>query len=213
MLASEKVQKTLFGVFIALLAAIAAVLVINRVTVGAPSQRAADVTNALDGNTMPAHARAANFTLTNQYGRRVSLNEDRGKVVVLTFIYSHCKNDCPFMVEQIKGALNMLGRDAGSIRVIGVSVQPRQDTRRSRLHFLAEHEMTGRMQYLDGPVKVLRRVWKKYGIAPETRKSPHSAFVLVINQQGIEKVGFPAIQLTSGGLAHDIRLLQRRPSA
>ena len=208
MLASEKVQKTLFGVFIALLAAIVVVLVVNRVTTGTSSRRAADVTE-FEGNSLP-NIRAANFTLTNQYGKRVTLSHDRGHVVVLAWIHSLCKNDCPFMVEQIKGALNLLPHHGRGVDVIGVSVEPKQDTMHNRRWFIAQHEMTGRMQYVNGPLKVMRRVWKDYAIQPVTPKADHSAFVFVISKTGREKIGFPSVQLTSGALAHDIRVLQRQ---
>src|SRR5579875_2308659 len=151
MLASLKVQKALLGVFLALLGAIAAVLVVDRVSAPQGSRRAADVRTlgpgGLEGNALP-DVRAANFTLTDQDGRRVTLSHDRGHVVVLTWIHSLCKDDCPFMVEQIKGALNLLPHDGRGVDVIGVSVEPGQDTVHNRRWFLAQHEMAHRMQYL-----------------------------------------------------------------
>jgi cytochrome oxidase Cu insertion factor (SCO1/SenC/PrrC family) len=208
MLASSKVQRGLVGVFVALLAAIAVVLVIDRADDTPTARRAADVTE-FQGNTLP-NVRAANFTLTSQNGKRVTLSHDRGHVVVLTWIHSLCKDDCPFMVEQIKGALNLLPDRGRGVDVIGVSVDPRQDTVHNRRWFLADHEMTGRMQYVSGPLKVMRRVWKDYAIQPVSPKADHSAFVFVISKSGYEKIGFPSVQLTSGALAHDIRVLERQ---
>jgi protein SCO1/2 len=208
MLASPKVQMGLVGVLVALLAAIAGVLVVERVSSAPSTRRAADVTE-FDGNTLP-HVRAANFTLTDQNGKRVSLSQDRGHVVVITWIHSLCKDDCPFMVEQIKGALNLLPDRGRGVDVIGVSVEPGQDTVRNRRRFLADHEMTHRMLYVNGPLKVMRRVWKDYSIQPVTPKADHSAFVFVISKSGYEQIGFPSVQLTAGALAHDIRVLQRQ---
>jgi cytochrome oxidase Cu insertion factor (SCO1/SenC/PrrC family) len=155
------------------------------------------------------HVRAANFTLTDQNGKSLTLSHDRGHVVVLAWIHSLCKNDCPFMVEQIKGALNLLPHRGRGVDVIGISVQPKQDTIHNRRWFLAEHEMTHRMQYVNGPLKVMRRVWKDYAIQPVTPQADHSAFVFVISKSGYEQIGFPSVQLTSGALAHDIRVLER----
>jgi cytochrome oxidase Cu insertion factor (SCO1/SenC/PrrC family) len=208
MLASPKVQRGLLGVFVALLAAIAVVLVVDRVSSAPTARRAADITE-FEGNALP-HVRAANFTLTNQNGRRVTLSHDRGHVVVLTWIHSLCKDDCPFMVEQIKGALNLLPHRGRGVDVIGVSVEPKQDTIHNRRWFLADHEMTHRMQYVSGPLKVMKRVWKDYAIQPVTPKADHSAFVFVISKSGYEQIGFPSVQLTSGALAHDISLLERQ---
>jgi len=208
MLASPKVQKGLLGLFLALVAAIAVVLVVDRIDSGPSARRAADVTE-FDGNVLP-HVRAANFSLTNQNGKRVTLSQDRGHVVVLTWIHSLCKDSCPFMVEQIKGALNLLPDRGRGVDVIGVSVEPGQDSIRHRRWFLAQHEMTHRMQFLNGPLTVMRRVWRSYGIQPVTPKADHSAFVFLISKTGVEQIGFPSVQLTSGALAHDIGVLERQ---
>lgn len=208
MLASPKVQKGLVGVLVVLLAAIAAVLVIDRATSTTTGRRAADITE-FDGNALP-HVRAADFTLTNQNGKRVTLSHDRGHVVVLAWIHSLCRDNCPFMVEQIKGALNLLPAGGRGVDVIGISVEPGQDSVRHRRRFLADHEMTHRMQYVSGSLKVMRRVWRSYGVQPVTPKADHSAFVFLISKRGIEQIGFPSVQLTSGALAHDIRVLERQ---
>jgi protein SCO1/2 len=89
---------------------------------------AAVVTGAqFDGPTMPPGLRAQNFSLVDQNGRRVTLSRYRGKVVILTFIHSLCHDACPFMVEQIKGALNDLSDDGRGVPTIGISVEPGQD--------------------------------------------------------------------------------------
>lgn len=210
MLASAKVQRALLGVLVALLAAIAAVLVVDRAGPDAGTGSVGTVAgNVLEGNTLPAHLKAADFTLRDENGRKVSLAADRGHVVVLTFIHSLCKDQCPFMVEQIKGALNLLPGRGRDVRVIGVSAEPREDTVHNRRRFLAKHEMTHRMEYLNGPEPVMRPIWKDYAVQPVTPKADHSTFVFLISPTGYEKVGIPAVQLTPGLLAHDIRALRR----
>jgi protein SCO1 len=210
MLSSVKLQRALAGVLVLLLAAIAVVLVAGRGGGSSGSQATAAATE-FNGPQMPANLHAAAFTLRDQNGRRVSLAADRGHVVVLTFIHSLCKDACPFMTEQIKGALNLLPDHGVGVRAIGVSVYPSQDTERNRRRFLAEHEMTGRMRFLNGPVPQMRRVWSAYHVTPETSQSPHLAYVLLIDKRGLERVGYAADQLTPDGLAHDIGVLERQP--
>jgi protein SCO1/2 len=211
MLASPKLQRALLLVLVALLAAIALIVVGNRGSTGAGP--AAQVTRSpFDGPTMPPHLRAADFSLTDQYGHRVSLAADRGKVVILTFIHSLCHDTCPFMVEQIKGGLNDLPGSGRNVPTIGVSVAPGEDTVKNRKAFLAKHQMTGRIQFVSGPMRAMRAVWHHYAIQPVTPKIDHSTFVLLIDKRGYERVGFAADQLTPEGLAHDIRVLQRERS-
>jgi cytochrome oxidase Cu insertion factor (SCO1/SenC/PrrC family) len=142
----------------------------------------------------------------------VTLSHYRGHVVVLTFIHSLCHDTCPFMVEQIKGALNDLPNDGHGIPAIGVSVEPSQDTVANRRAFLSRHEMTGRMAFVNGPLAVMRRVWHDYAIQPVTPRVDHSTFVLLIDKRGFERIGYAADQLTPEDLAHDIRVLERQPA-
>jgi len=159
--------------------------------------------------TMPAGLRAHDFTLRDQHNRPVRLSADRGHVVVLTFIHSLCHDACPLMVEQIKGALNLLPDGGAGVPAIGVSVDPPEDTAARRRAFLARHEMTGRLAFVNGPEAVMRPVFKAFAIQPVAAKGDHSTFVILIDKRGLERVGFPADQLTPEALAHDIRVLQR----
>jgi protein SCO1 len=209
MLASAKLQRALMLVLVALLTAICLILVTNR---GGGNGATATARSQFDGPPMPANLRAANFSLLDQHGHRVSLSRFRGKVVVLTFIHSKCRDTCPFMVEQIKGALNDLPDGGRQIPAIGVSVEPAQDTVASRIRFMREHQLENRMSFVNGPLSVMKRVWHDYAIAPVTPKADHSTFVLLIDKRGYERVGFAADQLTPEGLAHDIRVLEREPA-
>jgi protein SCO1/2 len=132
--------------------------------------------------------------------------------VVLTFIHSLCHDTCPFMVEQIKGALNELPGGGRDVPAIGVSAAPGEDTVANRNLFLTKHEMNGRMTFLNGPLPAMRRIWHAYAIQPVTPKIDHSTFVMLIDKRGYERVGFPADQLTPEQLAHDIRVLEREPA-
>jgi protein SCO1/2 len=206
MLGSSPAQRFLL-VLLALLVAALCVVIIDHPQ-GATVTAAA---SPFDGPTLPANLRAADFSLTDQYGHRVTLSQYRGHVVVLTFIHSLCHDACPLMVQDIKGALNELPRDGAGVIALGVSVDPSQDTRANRRMFLAKQGMTGRMRFLNGPRSYLKRVvWKDYAIAPqEGTVETHSAYILLISPSGFERVGFPADEATPGGVAHDIRVLER----
>lgn len=207
MLASVKLQRALLLILLALVGAIVFIVVTER---GPADGQSSSPSSEFDGPTMPPHLLAPDFTLTDQNGHRVSLAADRGKVVVLTFIHSLCHDTCPFMVEQIKGALNDLPGNGANIPTIGVSAAQAEDTTKNRKAFLAKHEMTGRMEFVNGPLPEMRRIWHAWHIQPVTPKVDHSTFVLLIDKHGYERVGFAADQLTPEDLAHDIRVLERQ---
>jgi protein SCO1 len=208
MLGTSAVQRFLLVLLVALVAALGVVL-LNR-----PQAAVRAAASPFDGPTLPAGLHAANFSLTDQSGHRVTLAHYRGHVIALTFIHSLCHDACPLMVQDIKGALSQLPGNGAGVIAIGVSVDPSQDTRANRQKFLAQQGMTGRMSFLNGPASYLKRVvWKDYAIAPENGTvENHSAYILLVDRAGLERVGFPADQATPEGLAHDIQVLERQPA-
>lgn len=149
---------------------------------------------------------ARDFALRDQDGRTVSLRQYRGRVVVLTFMYSTCRDTCPVTAQDILGALDDLGHD---VPALAVSVDPKNDTPRTAKAFLLRQHLTHRMQFLLGTRAQLAPVWKDYYIQPQGDGFEHSASVLLIDKRGRQRESFPVQQLVSEDLAHDIRLLER----
>ena len=151
------------------------------------------------------------FTLRDEAGRPVSLADFRGQVTVLTFLYTTCEDTCPVTATTIRGALDDLGHD---VPALAVSVDPANDTERSAQRFLSERRLSGgRMRFLLGARAQLAPVWKAYGIRPQGEHFEHSAYVLLIDRAGRQRVSFPVARLTSEGLVHDIRALEAEGEA
>ena len=125
---------------------------------------------------------------------------------MVTFLYTTCEDTCPLTAQQIRGALDELGHD---VPVLAVAVDPPRDTPESARRFLGEQRIAGRMRWLLGPERELRRQWKAYGIQPQTEHLEHSAYVILLDKTGRQRIGFPAGQVTPEALANDLRLLER----
>jgi protein SCO1/2 len=211
MTAGSTSQRALLGLLVILLAAIGVVLVTSSERSSAPTSAASTPATGFDGPVFPAGLRAPAFSLTDQNGQRVSLVEYRGRVVVLTFLHSQCKEACPLMAEDIKGALNLLPAGGQGVAAVAITAEPSEDSAANRRAFLTRHEMTGRMAYLNGPAPDLQHVWHAYHLAPTIpgQADDHTAFVILIDKSGTERLGYPVGQLTPESLAHDIRALER----
>src|SRR4051812_44003582 len=196
----RRLRWVLTGLIACAAAAIGAVLIADR-----GNDSAAQGSTEFAGALRPPGVPPKDFTLRDQDGKPASLAAYRGKVVVLTFMYSTCKDTCPLQADQIRGALDDLGGDAPP--ALTVSVDPANDTPDRAKSFLLKHSLTGRMRFLLGSRAQLAPVWKAYGIQPQGAAFDHSAYVLLIDKQGRQRIGFPLNQLTPEGLAHDIRLL------
>lgn len=156
------------------------------------------------GFVRPAGAEAPQFALRDQDGARATLAEYRGRPFVVTFVYSTCEDTCPALVDQVRGALDDLGAD---VPLLAVSVDPANDTPARAKRFLADRRMTGRARFLLGTERELRPVWRGYGVQPQTDALEHSATVVLVDGDGMQRVGFPHDQLTPEALAHDIARL------
>ena len=173
---------------------------------GSGKSTPAAITGGFAGATRPV-APAADFTLADHDGRSVAVAALRGRPVVVTFMYTTCRNDCPTMTQQIRGALDDIGHD---VPVLAVSVDPANDTPGRARAFLAKQQMTGRMRFLLGSDAQLQRVWRTFGIQPQgSGGREHSASVVLLDDAGVARVSFPVDQLTPEGLAHDLRALER----
>lgn len=165
------------------------------------------------GAVSPPGARAPDFALTDQDGRPVSLRAERGKVTVVTFLYTTCQDTCPIAASQILGALDDLGAARDDVPALAVSVDPANDTPALARKFLLARRITGRMRFALGDRAQLAPVWKAYGVQPQgtdrnAEAFEHSARVVVVDKRGFQRVAFPVGELTPEALAHDIRKLR-----
>ena len=126
---------------------------------------------AILGTELTAGEIATSFTLTNQFAQPVSLTDYRGKVVVLTFLYTNCPDICPVTTAKIRDAYDLLGDDAVEVAVVAVSVDPERDTVEEALAFSDRWRMTDRWDFLTGPRDDLEAIWTAYYIDPSLDSS------------------------------------------
>ncbi len=158
------------------------------------------------GALRPPGIPPSDFRLRDQDGRTTTLADVRGEVTIVTFLYTTCEDTCPLTAQQIRGALDRLGHD---VPVLAFAVDPPRDTSERAQRFLAEQRLTGRMRFLTGSADELREQWRAYGIRPQGDGFEHTAHVVLLDRDGVQRIGFPIDKLTPEALAHDVALLER----
>jgi len=151
---------------------------------------------------------ASDFTLPDQTGRPVRLSDERGRIVLITFLYTRCPDVCPLIAENINKALLELGPRRRSVRVLAISVDPVHDTRVAVQDYVTEHHLVAQFHYLIGTASELKPVWQSYNVLIETRsleRVSHSTYVLLIDGAGRPRLYYPAA-VTAADLLHDLRL-------
>jgi protein SCO1 len=208
------------------------------------------------------------FRLRDESGEWRSPASARGEVLVVTFIYTRCRDLCPRQAAEIKEAVLGAG---GGVQVYAITVDPEHDTPAQARAWLE------RMGVAGGPVHILlgtrdelTPVWERFGIVPlgtgprsespeaanaaklseeeaerarrealAERPAPpgaqqrypalddgsfrgrprhlagldfeHSAYALLIDKRGRQRVGFPYEQITSELLLADFQALKAEP--
>lgn len=161
---------------------------------------------------------APDFTLTDQYGKQVSLAQFRGEPVVLTFLYTHCPVDCPATADKLAVVMRNLGSSAQHVVVLVVSTDPAGDTAASVVRFSQAHHMLNFWHYLTGTQSQLAPVWKSYSVYVSPTPTQvvatagdidYTQAIYVIDQQGREQVYFDNA-FTPYQLTTDLNLLLKR---
>ncbi|MBA2637180.1 MAG: SCO family protein [Solirubrobacterales bacterium] len=187
---------------------VVAALLLVTAAAGVAAFRAGEeiVAPAFEGATSPAGVPPSDLRgLRDQEGRAVSLADVRGRVTIVSFLYTSCTDTCPLTAQQIRIALDALGQD---VPALAISVDPAGDTSRRAARFLRRQGLEGRMRFLLGDRPALARQWRAYGVQPQGEDFEHSARVVLLDRRGTQRVVHPVDRLDPDALAHDIRALQ-----
>ena len=144
-------------------------------------------------------------------GRAVTLAAQRGRYVLVTFLYTHCPDVCPLIASNLNAALRALGPDSGKVRVLAVSVDPAGDTAAAVHAYAKRMHLEPQFRYLIGTRTELRRVWAAWHVQSVQRKPSlvdHVAYTALIDPAGKERVLYDS-QVHARQVVKDLRRLMR----
>jgi protein SCO1/2 len=159
------------------------------------------------GPTLKHPAIPPDFVLLDQHLRVVHLSGQRGKVVLLTFLYTHCPDVCPLTAINLNAALGLVGQARKNVVVLAVSVDPRGDTPAAVKAFARSHRLRPQFHYLTGSEKALELVWRAYKVAAVRHGDKgvdHTLYTLLVDPTGKARVVFDSLARPAA-IAHDVR--------
>jgi len=122
---------------------------------------------------------APDFTLTDQHGQPFRLSDQRGKVVLLFFGYTHCPDVCPTTLARWKQIYDALGENAERVRFVFITVDPERDTPGRLQQHLAV--FNPKFIGLTGTPEQLAPVYQAYHVYREKVQESQSAAGYLMN--------------------------------
>jgi protein SCO1/2 len=153
----------------------------------------------------------ADFHLTDHNGKTRTLADFRGKVVALSFGYTHCPDVCPTTLADLARTMEILGKDADRVQVLFITVDPERDTPEVMAQYVPAFDPSFLGLY--GDAQATAQVAKAFYV--DYRKQPtksggynvdHGVGTFLVDPSGKVRLRAPFGQ-RADWLADDIRLL------
>ncbi len=161
--------------------------------------------------------------LITDEGKPFSLNSLKGKVLIITYGYTHCPHVCPTItafLKQVESKLNKKGLK-GRYKIIFITVDPKMDTV-ERLRQYKKEKGFNDWIFLTGDKKNLEKVWEDYDVFVQDkgimemkhgnmimkhRMINHTAKITIVDKNGNIVEEFKTMYLPVDQIVEDVEKL------
>lgn len=156
------------------------------------------------------------FQLSDPLGRKHTLADFRGKVVMLFFGYTSCPDMCPTTLAQLGETMRRLGGDAAGVQGLFVTVDPKRDTPELLAKYVPAFFPTFVGLYGDEATteRTVREFKGYYHANPPNADGSytvdHTGYVYVFDPAGRVRLLVRPDASNPDAIAHDVRLLLRQ---
>ena len=162
---------------------------------------------------------APNFTLTTQDGNRLQLSDLKGKVLLVSFIFTTCNGSCPATTSRMVGVQQELARRGrlkeGRVHLLSITLDPARDTPEKLRDYMKLYDadpaswtiLTGSADEVAKTIKA----WDMWVKPAANGQLDHPSRIFLIDKQGrvreIYHLGF----FKTAWVVEDIELLLKEP--
>lgn len=151
------------------------------------------------------------LSLADTGGKRRTLGDFKGKVVVLAFGFTQCPDVCPTTLQSLAQTVSLLGKSGREVQVLFVTLDPKRDTNEVLSKYVPSFDPS--FIALRGTPEQTRQVAREFrvvfeeikGSTPNTYTIDHTVGVYVLDKEGRARVY--ARSAEPKVLASDIRRL------
>jgi protein SCO1/2 len=167
--------------------------------------------STFEGGVINPRREAPPLRLKDIDGKTVDITDYRGEPVLVTFVYAHCPDVCPLIMENLRRVREQAGPLGKRMKVIAVSVDPKGDTIPVVRNFLRKRRVGGFVDYLIGTQAQLEKVWANWQIARGVPKSDpelveHSGLIYGVTGSGELATAYP-VGFEADAIVRDLPLL------
>jgi cytochrome oxidase Cu insertion factor (SCO1/SenC/PrrC family) len=136
------------------------------------------------------NAQAPSLAFRDQSGILWSLQDQTGKVVVVTFANIGCNDICPVLTDELRQAHALLGAKAADVEFVVVNTDPNNTSLVSTPAALTVSGLEGdhSVHFLTGSLRQLNAIWISYGVTVTVGKSPqqmtHNNILYFVDPRG-----------------------------
>ena len=165
---------------------------------------------------LPTIGAAPDFALTSQNGAEVTLEDFRGKVVAVAFIYISCPDVCPMLTDKMARVQDALGPDFGNkVAFVSITVDPERDTPQVLKEYADtfDADLAG-WSFLTGTPAAVHEVALRYGVAVRAAADgqvDHTLLTTLVDRQGVMRVQYLGYRFDEEEFRHDLLDLVNEP--
>lgn len=162
-------------------------------------------------NALPRIGTAPGFRLTDQNGRSFSLADAKGKVTVVTFIFTTCSETCPLLTAKLVGIQRSLGTEKSKLLIAAITVDPLQDTPAVLKKYAQAHSADPEnFVFLTGSIPQIEDVSRRYAVFRKTLEKgsiDHTFLTSLVDRKGVLRVQYIGTRFDPEEFTEDIRSL------
>ena len=163
---------------------------------------------------------APEFTLTTQAGNKLSSSDLKGKIVLVSFIFTTCNGTCPATTHRI-GRIQEELKSRGlfkddHVRLLSITLDPARDTPEVLRGYMKLYDVDpDHWTFLTGPpdaVSAVIRDWNMWVKSAANGQLDHPSRIFLVDQQGRIREIYNLAFLKPKWVAKDVELLLQEAS-
>lgn len=153
------------------------------------------------------------FRLTDQDGRPFQFTSARGKLVLVTFIFTTCPDVCPLLTAKFAAVQRALEeKKARDFLLLSISTDPERDSAAALKDYARRFKANLKSWLLlTGSREELAKVWKNFGVnvtKTESGDVQHTSLTMLIDRRGNRRVDYYGEKWREKEVLRDIQWLR-----